>query len=254
MNIYCVSFMDLDYYVLLTAEKLREEGEGQRPCCLWRPPSESWECTPFLWSQGLLLSVHTVDTSGHTMTLSGWQAAPLAVHPARGIAATLAQPLGAGLTLRCRPNQGRAIICAQPCLWAGEQMGGGSVPVLIVRPFIPPLLCPPSSCLYCILRDVLGVFQKWNLDKWGKPWWKKANSLYLASFFLSCRAQQFMASSTTHKNWQYLKKWYCQSNQGKLPFNSVTLNNSPVSFSLRYFPVLRLTFVVEHIVYSRCFM
>ena len=48
----------------------------------------------------------------------------------------------------------------------------------------PALLCLPSSPLYCILRDLLGVFQRWNLERWGKPLWRKANSLYLACFLL----------------------------------------------------------------------
>lgn len=171
--------MELDHYEHPTAEKLQEEGERQRLCCaLQRGPGN-----------GILDYDHKVFLlSGQ----AGRQPASSCSCSSPGRAGSLWRP----------PGQDGVLICAQPTFGQGEQMGGGSLPVLIVRPFfIPPLLCLPSPPLYCILRDLLGVFQRWNPERWGNPLWRKANSLYLASFFLSCRAQQFMASSTALKKW-----------------------------------------------------
>lgn len=152
-------------------------GETETVLC---PAAGSWEWNPWLWSQGF------------SPLWPGWQAAS---------SCSCSSPRRAGSLWR-PPGQDGVLICAQPTFGQGEQMGGGSFPVLIVKPFfIPPLLCLPSPPLYCIFRDLLGVFQRWILERWGKPLWRKANSLYLASFFLSCRAQQFMASSTALKKW-----------------------------------------------------
>lgn len=81
----------------------------------------------------------------------------------------------------------------------------------------PPLLCPPPSPLYCILRPE--AFSKGEIQRGGGTLVGKAHPLYVVSVSLSCRAQPFMASSTTPtpKMWTDLRSDDIRTSRANFP-------------------------------------
>lgn len=161
-----VSFMELSCGVVLRSWR----GVGTETAV---PASKSW-VHPCLWSPGFPPAWPYL--CGHTGCGGPWEWA----------------------LVRCITNQDRGSVGAQPVFGRGEHMGGASFPILNIRPS-SLLLSRPSGPPLCCLSKV-------KSREAGEPWWEKASSLNLASFFLSCKAQQFRAPSTTHKAWGDLKK------------------------------------------------
>lgn len=97
-----------------------------------------------------------------------------------------------------------------------EHLCTASFPVLTVRPSSARLccaLCLPLFTAFWVLRP----FPKVRSREVGEPWWGKAHSLYLASISLSCRAQPFMAFSTTPKKWTDLRSDDVRTSRENLP-------------------------------------
>lgn len=161
--------MELDYHELLLAEMLQEEGSSRLPAYV-----RALRMDPCLWSPGL---------------------APLWTH-----CGLVAAP---GEWAHCQvyspPEWSKHLFTA--CLWTH---GRCLLSSLIVRPSLALLFCAFHPPLFTSFSETSGVFQRWNPEKWGNLG-EKAHPLYLASIFLSCRAQPFVAHSTTTKKWTNLK-------------------------------------------------